>query len=162
MGQNREITGGIHFLKDTVEPVRWGEVRSLDKEVVSPRAHRQEVIVFQAFLKEVVDHVLRPEMQLDRTGVRRAQGLKPGLEVFCGIRNILHDVRREPNRPEAHLLITAQYGQGFVKFLNTIIHPGKDVGMAVSETFKNVGRSESQTLGKRPHIKNLLVQHREC
>ncbi len=97
MGQDREITYRLHLLENTMETIRRSEIRGLHKKMVSPRAHRQEVILFQAFLEQIINHVLRPEMELDGTAVGRAQSLVPYPKVRRSVWNVLHDVGSQPD-----------------------------------------------------------------
>lgn len=130
---------------------RRAEVAGLHEQVVAVGAYGQQVAAFQPRLEEPVEHVLGGQMQLHRSGILRQQLRETLPQRSGGVRNVLHDMGREPDfgRPEPFVL--RQHRQRLVHGPDAVVDSGEHMAVPVHEPLRDPRRLLRLLFSERPH-----------
>ena len=94
-------------------------------------AVEEQVAVGEPLLVDGVDHVFGGEVELEPPFVHRFQFFETGPDLLGRIRDILHDVGREPDFGDSLLLHDPEDGQGVFLQFHAVVQPVQDVGVLV-------------------------------
>ena len=141
MGQNGAVALGKGLPQRTEQVDRRGHDRGLDQDAVL--SMQEQVLRLQPFFIEIVDHVFGGKQQLDAALVLLPfQALVTGPEVFRRVREVLHDMGRQPQATQAMGLEQGKDGQRLVQGPDTVVHAVEKVAVVVSTAPKQVAANE--------------------
>ena len=149
MGKQWEIAPGLDGLEGPVHLVGRIEERRLDEQALVRK--REEVIRLQALFEKVVEHILGSEVEHETAAIGGNQFLEAFPQRGGAVGDVFHDMGRQPDFPDAYLLITGQGSQGIVHLFETVIHPGKDMAMPFSTALHQAGGGYFQTATEQTH-----------
>lgn len=124
-------------LKHGLEARRRVPCGCLDEDGVV--IHHEEVAGLEAFSEEVVEHVLRREVEGDAAGVCRLEVGETLTQGVSGVCDVFHYVRRAPYVCDAKGFFIRKHCEGVVQGADAVIHSWKDVGMTVGAALEDFG-----------------------
>ena len=134
MCQDGDIAFRLDAEQDVVQPHRWVKIRGFHQQMFPFISQRKQVVLREPLLKQVVEHVFRSKVKSDVSLIGGIQFHKPLFQILRTVRNVLHDVGRQPNLADTQLLIKGENLQGFLHRLHTVIHTGEQVAVPVGKS----------------------------
>ena len=134
-----------------MQPRRRIEVGRFHQEVVAGGTDGQQVARLQPLAKQVVEHVLRRQVEAQRAVVGGAELVEALREPFVGVGYVLHDVGGEPYFANAGLLVAFENSETFCRGLHSVVHTGEDVAMPVGEILQHAAAFYLLRIRKWPH-----------
>lgn len=151
MCQDGDIAFRLDAEQDVVQPHRWVKIRGFHQQVFPFLPQRKQVILREPLFKQVVEHVFRSKVKSDFALIGGIQFHKPLFQILRTVRNVLHDVRCQPNLADTQLLIMGENLQGFLHRLHPVVHTRQDVRMPVGKPLEYTAIFQWDTFPKTPH-----------
>jgi len=137
MSQDWGIALVPDVLQQSTEIHRWGKDAGFHQQVFLCQG--QEIASLETALEKGIQHVLGCQMQLEGLGITQKAILEILLleisedpaEIFGLIRNILHDVRGEPDFTDSACFVDAKLLQALFRVLEAIIHAREYMAMVI-------------------------------
>ena len=120
MGEKRMVARFLKVAEGVVEARWWVPGRCLDEDCVA--FHGEEVASLEACVEEVVEHVLRCEVEAYAAVICLLEFFEAQTEGVCCVRCVLHYVRSTPYVRNASLFLKCKHCKGIFKSGNAIIH----------------------------------------
>ena len=133
-----------------MEARRRAEIAGLHQQMVASGAQRKQVTALQTLLEQAVEHVLGREVQLHGTGIGRLQFGETLPQRRGCVRNVLHDVRREPDLGHSPPSILLQHLQRLRHRPHPVVDPWQHMAVPVGEPRAEQPRGVSLP-PERPH-----------
>ena len=121
MGEERMVACFLKVAEGVVEAWRWIPGRCLDEDCVA--FHGEEVARLKACVEEVVEHVLRCEVEADAAVICLLEFFEALTEGVCCVRCVLHYVRSAPYVRNAGLFLKCKHSKGIFERSDAVIHP---------------------------------------
>ena len=135
MGHHRSVAFGLEPFQHVQKVERRYICRCFHQHDVI--AHDHQVSFTQSCFKLAVKHILRCEIQLDRSLICFLQLRKPLSESLCFIRHIVHDVRCAPEFPYSDGFHICKNLERFRNGPDSVVDSREEMRVTVTETLQH-------------------------
>ena len=133
-----------------MEARRRAEIAGLHQQMVPSGAKRKQVTALQTLLEQAVEHVLGREVQPHGAGIGRLQFGETLPQRRGGVRDVLHDMRREPDLGHSPPSVLLQHLQRLRHRPHPVVDPWQHMAVPVGEPRAEQPRGVSPP-PERPH-----------